>query len=133
MAITILNKTKTRLRVKEVSMPASESPLLGIGIDVTSLPEGHLSCINCHTHKFECWLYGDNHRIEMGCLECGHSYRLLFPITVQMPPEQGRFTCKTHPDKGMILIHNVDTVCIGCELCYTEIQFKVKEGLIVPQ
>lgn len=133
MTITLLNKTKTRMRVKEVNLPAAESPLLGVGIDVTTLPEGHLSCVKCHGYKFEAWIYGDNFRVEMGCIECNHSYRLLFPLTCQMPPQQGRFTCFNHPKKAMILIHNVDTVCIGCESCYSEIQFKVKEGIIIPQ
>lgn len=134
MAITILNKTKTRMRVKELVLPASESPLLGVGIDAANLPEGHLSCTKCKGYKFECWLAGDSHRVELGCPECNSSYRLLFPLDVIMPERQGRFTCHKHPTRYMVCIHNADTVCIGCESCYTEIQFKLKKasGLIVP-
>lgn len=133
--VNFLKREKTKMRVREVSLPASISPLLGMGIDATTLPEGHLSCTKCKRHLFECWLYGDNHRIEMGCMECNENYRLLFPLDVELPVKQGRFTCRRHPEKGMVLIHNMDTVCIGCEKCYTEIRIPLKkaQGLIIPQ
>lgn len=116
-----LIKGLSRLRVKEVELPASSSPILGAGIDVMTLPEGHLSCVKCHGHRFECWLYGDNHRLEMGCMKCNENYRLLFPMDVKWPQRHGRFVCQRHPTKAMILIHNIDVVSIGCELCKTEI------------
>lgn len=133
--VTILTKNKTRLRVKEVNLPMIDSPILGYGVDVTALPEGHASCPQCGKHLFECWLYGDNHRIEMGCMECNANYRLLFPLDVNMPAQQGRFTCKRHPEKGMVLIHNVDVISIGCESCYTEIDIKLKkaQGLTIAE
>lgn len=132
--IHILKKEKTRLRVKQVNLPAHESPILGVGVDVMTLPEGHACCSKCSGHLFECWVYGDNHRVELGCLQCGHPTRYLFPLDVDMPNKQGRFTCNRHPDKGMVLIHNIDIISIGCEKCYTEIDFKLKNkhGLIIP-
>lgn len=126
MSITLLNKKHTRMRVKEIALPFISSPILGHGIDVTALPEGHLSCPMCKKHLFEASLYGDNHRIEMGCISCNWSCRLLFPLDVSLPEKQGRFTCKKHPTKGMVCIHNVDTISIGCESCKTEINIKVK-------
>lgn len=133
MAITLLNRRSTRLRVREVTLPAASSPLLGTGIDVMALPEGHLSCIKCKGYKFEFWLYGDSHRVEMGCIECNATYRLLFPLDVDMPRKQGRFTCQKHPTKHFVVIHNIDILSIGCEACRTEINFqlKKKQGLII--
>lgn len=134
MAITLLNKTKTRLRVKETQLSAPISPVLGAGIDVMTLPEGHMACWKCKGYKFECWLYGDAHRIEMGCIDCNENYRLLFPLDVVLPEKQGRFTCFRHPQKHFIVIHNIDTLSIGCEQCRTEIniQLRNKNGLIIP-
>lgn len=127
MAITLLNKKRERLQVKEVSVPLSTSPLLGTGIDVMTLPEGHLSCPQCKGHLWECWVYLDNHRLEMGCQKCGYSCRLLFPLDVPLVfKNTGRFTCKRHPSNGMVLIHNIDTICVGCEKCFTEIRIKLK-------
>jgi len=144
MTLTIWTKDKSRLRVNDVSLPLATSELLGSGIDVMTLPEGHLSCAKCGKHLFECWVYLDNHRIEMGCMNCGASYRLLFPLDVDLlspfSGKSGRFSCLRrkkghflHQNKGMVLIHNVDTICIGCELCNSEVQIKLKkaEGLIL--
>lgn len=135
MSVIILNSKKRGLAVKDVLLPLSTSKVLGSGIDVTALPEGHLSCIQCKKHLFECWLMGDNFRIEMGCINCNASYRLLFPLDVIMPEAKGRFTCKRHPNNGMILIHNVDVISIGCEKCYTEIDIKLRkaQGLILAE
>lgn len=133
MAIILNKKDKPKLVVREVPLAMPDSPLLSTGIDVTTIPQGHLCCWKCHKHLFECWVYGDNHRVEMGCMECNQSYRLLFPLTVSMPPKQGRFTCSKHPTKGMICIHANNTICIGCESCKSEIRFLLKEeGLIIP-
>lgn len=128
MSITLLKKEHTRLRVKEVTIPESHSKLLGSGIDVNTLPEGHLSCPHCKQSKFECWVYLDAHRLEMGCSNCGFSCRLLFPLDVSLMPfhSAGRFTCKRHPTEGMVLIKNMETICVGCAKCYTEIQIKLK-------
>lgn len=130
--VHILKKEQTKLRVREAKLPIVVDKILGKGIDVMALPEGHLSCARCGTFKFECWTYGDNFRIEMGCLECGENYRMLLPLDVHFP-HNGRFSCKKHPDKGMILIHNVDVVSIGCECCRTELDIKLKKakGLVL--
>lgn len=130
---TILTRTKTRLRVKEHALPAGVSPILGTGIDVMTLPEGHLSCIVCHGYKFEASLMGDAHRVELGCVECSSPYRLLFPLDVIMPAARGRFVCHRHPKKAMIIIHNSGYLSVGCESCYTEIDFQLRkaEGLVI--
>lgn len=130
MSFTILKKEHTRLRVKEVQLPLATSEVLGSGIDVMSLPEGHLTCAKCHSHLFECWVYLDAHRLEMGCQNCGYSYRLLFPYDIPLSPfrNQGRFTCKRHPESGMILIHNVDVISVGCEKCFSEVQIKLRNS-----
>lgn len=126
-----------RMRVKEVSLPMRESPLLGYGIDVMTLPEGHLSCPKCKEYRFEAWVYLDNHRIEMGCMRCNWPCRLLFPLDVSIPGNNGRFTCSRtrakgkpvdHRKKGMILIHNIDTISIGCELCSNEMIIKLRKA-----
>jgi hypothetical protein len=117
------------LKVKDVLVSALDrSDVLGVGIDVMALPEGHLVCNKCKKHKFECWIYGDNYVIEMGCMECGESYRLLFPIDAKLPDKAGRFTCLRHPGKGMILIHNTDVIGIGCESCFTEIRICLRKA-----
>ena len=133
MTITILTKDKTRLRVKEVQLAQSESKILGTGIDVMTLPDGHLSCSKCSGYKFECWVYLDNHRIEMGCMGCGDSCRLLFPYDISLPGNGGRYSCKRHPKGAMIVIHNTDVLCIGCELCSSQmlIQLRTKSNLIL--
>lgn len=128
--VTILNKKfgESRLTVKGVKLPLSTDKILGDGIDVTTLPEGHLTCVGCGGHRFECWVYLDNHRLELGCPKCSHSYRLLFPLDVSISKfgQTGRFTCFKHPQKYFILIKNLETICIGCEQCKTEVQIKLK-------
>tara|TARA_R110000868_G_scaffold369704_1_gene633134 strand:+ start:2109 stop:2519 length:411 start_codon:yes stop_codon:yes gene_type:complete len=131
--VEILKKQYTRLRVKQVSAPLSTSPILGSGIDVMCLPEGHMSCANCAGYKFEASSILDAQRVELGCMGCGQAYRLLFPMDLAIP-FQGRFICKSHPTKGMIVIHNIDTLCIGCEICFTELQIKLRTetNIIMP-
>lgn len=131
-----------RMRVKEVNLPLATSEILGNGIDVTTLPEGHLSCPKCSHYKFECWVYLDNHRIEMGCLDCGWSCRLLFPMDISLPGRNGKYACTRrivkgkrvdHSRKGMILIHNTDVISIGCEACSNQMIIKLesKSNLIL--
>jgi hypothetical protein len=115
-----------RMRVKEVNLPLSTSTILGDGIDVTALPEGHFSCVHCKNYKFEVSIYGDFHRLEAGCMHCSHAYRFLFPLDCPLPPNVGRFTCFKHKTKGMIIIHNVGKLCVGCESCKTQIIFDIK-------
>lgn len=146
MAAIIINP-KERLQVREVPLPVTQG-ILGTGIDVTTLPEGHLVCPKCKTPKFECWMYGDNHRVEMGCMECGESTRLHFPTDIKLDDvagsqqyfgkgdavlPHGRFQCMKHPDKGMVLIHNVDVISIGCEKCFTEINICLRKskGMVI--
>lgn len=133
-----------RLRVKEVTLPAAFSNVLGEGLDVTALPEGHFSCIRCKGYLFECNIMGDFHRLEVGCMGCGHAYRFLFPLDCPLPPQQGRFMCYrrrdrlgrplNHQDKGMVIIHNSGKLCVGCEACATQIIFttKTETNLITP-
>lgn len=121
-----LKREKTKLRVKQSDLPMSSSPILGMGIDVATLPEGHAACPVCSGFRFEPWMYLDNRRVEMGCLKCGASYRFLFPLGILLPEAQGRFTCKKHPTAGFIAIHNTDILCIGCEKCATEIRIPTK-------
>ena len=114
--------------MKEVQLPLATSEVLGSGIDVMTLPEGHLCCVKCGKFSFECWVYLDNHRLEMGCMSCSASYRLLFPLDVDLSHfgKSGRYTCKRHPLRGFVVIHNVDVVSIGCESCITEVDIKLK-------
>lgn len=144
--VEILKREHTRLRVKATELPLSQSGILGAGIDVMNLPEGHMSCPQCQGFKFECWVYLDNHRLELGCVKCGWSCRLLFPLDIDLMPfgKSGRYACTRwdkghkyyiHRDLGMILIHNVDTLSIGCEKCRTEvdIKLKTKSNLVLAQ
>jgi hypothetical protein len=136
--VEILKREHTRLRVKACELPLSMSGILGAGIDVMSLPEGHLSCPVCYGFKFECWVYLDNHRLELGCMKCGWSCRLLFPLDIDLMPfgKSGRYTCMRwdkethtipiHRNCGMIIIHNTDVLSIGCEKCRTEVDIKLK-------
>jgi hypothetical protein len=130
-----LNKKQTRLAVRAAVLPATSSPILGTGIDVMTLPEGHLCCVKCGKHLFECWISADTNRIEMGCLRCNESYRLLFPMDVIIPCKFSRFVCRKHPNKGMVLIHNVDIISVGCESCTSEMQIKLKtkSNLVIAQ
>lgn len=127
---TFLQKTKTRLRVKQIAVP-QQGGILGAMLDATQLPEGHFCCSRCLKYKFEASGFPGGNKIELGCMECGERYYMYFPVGCEVP--EGRFYCKKHPKKGMILIHNVETVCVGCESCKTEIQIKVKDngGLIL--
>ena len=149
---TILTKTKTRMRVKQSALPVSAT-ILGNGIDVTQMPEGHLCCGKCGEYRFECWMFGDNRRIEMGCMNCNEATRLYFPLDIKLDDlagssgriggegfygrsdalGEGRFQCLRHPKKGMILVHNVDVVSIGCESCFTELNICLRKakGLVL--
>lgn len=123
-----------RLRVKEMNLPLATSKILGSGIDVTTLPEGHMSCNNCSGYKFEAHMYLDNYRLECGCMSCGNSFRLLFPLDCPLPEISGRFSCFRHPHKGMIIIHNSGSLCIGCECCKSQIIFEIrtKQNILLP-
>jgi len=134
MAITILGKKREKLQVRGVELPLSTSKVLGTGIDAKTLPEGHLVCVMCRGHLFEAWVMGDNHRLEMGCIKCNHTYRILFPLDVTFP-KNGRWTCPQHKTAGTVLIHNVDVVNIGCEKCFRDVSFKLKkaDGLIIAE
>ena len=143
----ILTKPHTRMRVKAHELPLSMSGVLGAGIDVMNLPEGHLSCPVCQGFKFECWVFLDNHRLECGCMKCGWSCRLLFPMDIDLSQfgKTGRFTCLRrdsethehliHEHCGMIIIHNTDVLSVGCEKCRTEvdIKLKTKSNLVLAQ
>ena len=130
MSITFLNRTKSRMRIKEYKPPTSLS-VLGNVVDATTLPESHLACAKCSGYKFEVSGFPGGSKVEMGCMACNERLYISFPTDCVVP--EGRFYCKKHPKKGMILIHNVETVCIGCESCKTEMQIKMKDkgGLIL--
>ena len=118
----IITERKKRLRVKEVQLPVSSNQILGDGIDAMKLPEGHLSCPQCGRASFECWNMLDSHRIEIGCLRCGWSNRLLLPYDVDVSRMgKGKYSCKKHPERGWIIIHNSKKLCIGCESCATQV------------
>lgn len=137
----IITNKKTRMRVKQSALPVSAT-VLGKGIDVMSMPEGHLCCGKCGGYKFECWMFGDNRRIEMGCMNCNESTRLYFPMDIKLDEYagttigygrtdalgEGRFVCRRHKNKGMILVHNIDVVSIGCEACFTEINICLRKS-----
>lgn len=125
----ILTKNKTRLRVREV--PISSIGVLGTMVDAMNLPEGHMSCGKCHGHRFECSGYVGGNKVEMGCEGCGDRFYVAFPLDVVIP--DGRYYCRKHPSKGMILIHNIDVVSIGCESCKTQILIQLKKagGLVL--
>jgi hypothetical protein len=130
MSITFLNKTKTRLRVKQGALPRSLT-ILGNMLDATQLPEGHLACSKCSGYKFEASGYPGGSKMELGCINCNERVYIMFPMSCAIP--EGRFICKRHPNKAMIVIHNVETVCVGCESCKTEMHIVVKDkgGLIL--
>ena len=132
--VTLLKKEHTKLRVKEVNLPLMNSPILGAGIDATTLPEGHLSCPQCKGHLWEAWVMMDAHRVEMGCRDCNWKCRILFPLDVVFH-HSGRWTCSAHPEKGVVLIHNVDVINIGCEKCFRDVSFQLKkaQGLILAE
>lgn len=124
----------SRLRVKQVDLPLNTSRVLGSGIDVMTLPEGHFACATCGAYKFECSMLFDNYRLEAGCMNCGDAYRFLFPLDCPLPEMSGRFTCWRHRDKGMVIIHNMGKLSVGCEICNTEVIFDLdtKSNLIIP-
>lgn len=127
---TYLKKEKTKLRVREFRIPRAVS-VLGNILDATKLPEGHLCCSRCHGYKFEASGYPGGNKIELGCVDCNERIYLAFPIDVVVPP--GRYGCWKHSNKGMIVIHNLDVLCIGCESCKSEIriEMKKKDGIII--
>lgn len=131
----LLKGLKRGLQVKGVPLKTDVSGVLGSGIDVMSLPEGHLSCDKCGGHRFEAWVFLDDQRLEMGCCHCGNSYRLMFPMDVSLSPfgKKGRYQCAKHNGAGVILIHNVDVLSIGCEKCWREVRIPLRKsnGLIV--
>lgn len=134
--VEILQKKRPKMFVREVELPVSEDKILGTGVDVTNLPEGFLACPQCKKWKFECWVYLDAHRVELGCLGCGHSMRLLFPLDIDLLRfgGAGRFTCLRrknghllHDKLGMVVIHNSGTISFGCEACKTECNINVRK------
>jgi hypothetical protein len=139
-------KRQTRLRVKARSLPDA-SPILGEGVDVMAIPDGHLSCPKCQGFRWECWVVLDAHRLELGCFSCGYSARLFFPLDIDLFKfgASGRFTClrwdketgkiPVHQDKAMIVIKNSDVLCVGCEACRTEVRIDLitKTNLVLAQ
>ena len=120
-------KGKTQLRVKEFSEPLSEDKILGTGIDVMTMPDSHLCCSKCSKPFFEVWVYTSNHYIEVGCVSCGWSTRLLLPYDIDLSKRfgEGKFECFKHKDKGFVIIKNSDVLCVGCRYCKTEVQIKL--------
>lgn len=117
-----------RFFVRKVPLPASQSPILGTSIDAMNLPEGHLVC-ECGGFLFEPWAYLDNNKVELGCMKCNQRYNLLFPLDVKLGfRNTGRFTCKRHKTAGFVVIHNIDTISIGCQHCITEINIQTKNA-----
>lgn len=116
-----------KLRMKAVDIPLSTSRILGDGIDVKNCPDGHISCPICRGYKFECWSLLDSRRIEIGCVGCNWSSRILLPIDVDLSElGAGRYTCKHHADAAMVIINNSGKLCIGCEKCRTQVVISLK-------
>lgn len=130
MSITLLKKEHTRLRVKKRILPKSQG-VLGDLLVATDLPEGHCACSKCDGYKFEAFGFPGGGKIELGCVQCGGRFYLMFPVDVNLP--EGRFICRTHPEKAMIVIHNMKVISVGCECCKTEININVdtKSNLIL--
>ncbi len=121
-----------KLRVTAVDIPISTSRILGDGIDVVNSPDGHLSCPMCRGYKFECWALIDTRRIEIGCTDCNWSSRILLPIDVDLSElGMGRYSCKHHPDAGMVIINNSGKLCIGCEKCRTQVLVSLKTDKVL--
>lgn len=133
--VTILKKEHTRLRVKEWKSELKDDVILGTGIDVLAMPDSHLCCAKCSKPFFEVWVYGDSHRIEVGCVSCGWSTRLLLPMDIDLNARfgQGKFECFKHKTAGFVIIKNVETLSIGCRYCRTEVNIscKTKNNLIL--
>ncbi len=130
----ILKKEKTKLRVHAYEAPLTGNNVLGEGIDIMTMPDGHLSCAQCQSPWMECQTMLDNHRLEVGCVKCGWNTRILFPIDVDLfQLGNGIFRCKKHSNE-MVVIKNDDTVCIGCRYCKTEVQIKLRteSNLVLP-
>jgi hypothetical protein len=130
MAVTLLTKEKTRMRIKESALPKSMT-VLGTMLDAMNLPEGHAACPKCSGYKFEVSGFPGESKVEMGCINCGDRFYVAFPIDVNLPV--GRWGCRKHKDKAMIMIHNVDVVSFGCERCKTEINICLRKskGIVI--
>lgn len=112
------------MRVKEV--PIASTGVIGTMLDAMKLPEGHMACGKCKGYKFEAFGYAGGHKVELGCIGCGERFYVAFPVDIDLP--QGRYYCRRHESKAMILIHNVDVVSIGCECCRTEINICLRKA-----
>lgn len=130
----LLKKEKTKMRVRAHEAPLTGDKILGEGIDIISMPDGHLACPMCASPYMECQVALDRHRLEVGCCRCGWSTRILFPYDIDLfvLGGNGIFRCKKHANE-MVVIKNDDTVCIGCRYCNTEarIKLRTKSNLIV--
>jgi len=126
----ILTKSKYdpgAMRVHAHELPLTGDKVLGTGIDVTTCPNGHLSCPQCQSPYFEVWCSLDTHRLEIGCVNCGWSSRLLVPYDIDLLAiGSGRYGCKKHDKGEMVIIKNVDVLSIGCRYCRTEVDIKLK-------
>lgn len=139
--MAVILKGKTRLRVREFKSELKDDVVLGTGIDVLAMPDSHLSCSKCSKPFWEVWVYGDNHRIEIGCLSCGWSTRLLLPMDIDLAKRfgEGKFECqrwsngKIAGHVGFIIIKNNEYLSIGCRYCKTEVNIKclTKSNLIM--
>lgn len=102
-------------------------PIIG-GVDVTTLPDGHLACPHCQSPYFEAWVEMTNHRITLGCCRCGHSEKLIFPTDVSLSifVKDGKWTCFKHTKGENVIIRNGDVLCVGCRDCKSEARVNVK-------
>ena len=128
--VTLLNKKHTRLRIRKRILPKNQS-VLGDLLVANDLPEGHCCCSKCDGYRFEATCYPGGCKVELGCMQCGNRTYLSFPIDVTLP--SGRFYCAKHPNKGMIVIHNLQVISIGCECCKTEMNINIdtKSNLVM--
>ena len=123
-------KKSTRLRVH-----AFERALVGGNIDISHCPDGHLSCPKCQNPYFETWFEVGEHKILIGCVKCGWSSKMLFPVDVDLNlfGKNGKWSCLKHKQAENAIIKNGQCVCIGCRYCMSQaiITLKSETGLVV--
>lgn len=104
----------------------------GFGLDVLTMPDGHLGCSECHKPFFEIWVNPISHLVEVGCFSCGWSTKLILPMTALASANGlgGKFECSKHKS-GMVIIKNTDILCFGCRYCEHEVRLLVRNDNLI--
>lgn len=125
-------KSRPKLHVRKWEAPLHQNLILGSGIDVIKMPESHLACPNCSCPFWEVQTTQTSHKIECGCMRCGWETKLLLPSDLDISRlGNGRFTCTKHARAGMVIIKNIDVLSIGCQMCKTEVDLKLKTSNLI--